>query len=303
MNRLERFLWSPVPATPIALLRMAVGAVAAIWAATLLPIVDPWLAAPGIGGRPSDLLGRWTVLPSLSPAGFMVVVLLTFLAGVATAIGWKTRVASWTLFLLLLALQRQNPGLVNGGDLILRLLSLGVALSPAGDYLSLDARARGWSWRAPLVTPIALRFVQLHISLGYLLSAALKLRGATWREGTALWYALQIGDLTRLQFDPMLLLSTPSRLVTWGTIGLELALGLGIWNGRTRPWVLVAGIGLHVGIAVAYEIGFFPWVMMASYLAFLKPVGDVREVPGLRWLRRSRPGPEALLTVNPEGSR
>jgi hypothetical protein len=40
---------------------------------------------------------------------------------------------------------------------------------------------------------------------------------------------------------------------------------------------------LHLGIAVLFEIGFFTYVMIASYLAFLPSRDDVRMwLPGIR---------------------
>jgi hypothetical protein len=286
---LERFLWDPVPATPLALLRIGVGLIGAAWALTLIPSLDPWLTVPGIAGQASPILGRGSLLPAGSPPWLLGLLLATTAAaGLATAAGWKTRISSWVLFLTLLVIQRYSPAILNGGDLILRLLALGVALSPAGEYLSIDAWRRGWTWRAPSVSAISLRFVQLHISLGYLLSALLKLRGATWREGSAIWYALQINDLLRIHLDPGLIAPPLTNLLSWTTLGLELLLGVGVWIAWLRPWALLGGIALHLGIAVVFEIGFFPWVMIASYLAFVRPVTDVRQLALLRHWGPSR---------------
>jgi hypothetical protein len=290
---LERFLWGPVSATPLALLRIAVGLIGAAWALTLIPSIEPWLTVPGVAGPTSPILGRGSFLPAGSPPWLLGLLLaVTATAGAATALGWKTRISSWTLFLMLLAIQRHSPGILNGGDLILRLLALGVALSPAGAYLSVDAWRRGWSWQAPLVSAISLRFVQLHISLGYLLSAMLKLRGATWRDGTAIWYALQIDDLLRLRIDPGLISPPVTDLLSWATLGVEFLLGVGVWVGWLRPWALLGGVALHLGIAVVFEIGFFPWVMLASYLVFVRPVTDLRQLAFFRpWANRFGPVP------------
>ena len=42
-----------------------------------------------------------------------------------------------------------------------------------------------------------------------------------------------------------------------------------MWNRRLRPWVLGAGVALHLGIDVFLDIGFFSIAIYLAYLAFL----------------------------------
>ena len=58
-------------------------------------------------------------------------------------------------------------------------------------------------------------------------------------------------------------------LFTWVTLAFEATFGLLVWNRRLRPWVIATGIGLHLGIDVFLDIGFFSIAIYLAYLAFL----------------------------------
>ena len=58
---------------------------------------------------------------------------------------------------------------------------------------------------------------------------------------------------------------------TWGTLAVEGAIPLLVWNRRTRPWVLAAGAALHLSIDLTLRTGFFTWIVLASYVSFVPP--------------------------------
>ncbi len=283
-TKAQEFFFRPVAATPLALLRIAVGALTTIWSVTLIGDVDPLLTWLRV--NPNSEIGWWQFWPTASPSVVMAMVWMLAAASVLLTAGWWTKVSSWSVFFLMLVIQRYDPAAFNGGDYILRgVLLLGLGLSPAGAYLSVDAwRKRQLSlWQAPLVVPWGLRFMQLHISLGYILTVILKLRGTTWVGGTAIWYAVGLEDLVRFDVPDGIAAPPVGAVLTWIALMIELAVGVGVWFRRTRPWVLLAGIALHLGIALVFEIGFFSYVMMASYLAFVSPAPDVRVLITDRW--------------------
>lgn len=288
---LTRFLFSFVSATPLALLRIATGILMIFWSITLLNDFDPLLTWLRVS--PQGEIGWWQAWPGAPVAVVAAMAWLLLVASTMLAAGYWTRWAAWFAFFLTLALQRYNPTAFNGGDFILRgVLLLGLALGPSGAYLSVDAYRRdgGLLWRAPLISVWSLRFIQLHISLGYLLTVLLKLRGNTWLDGTAIWFALNLEDLVRVRLPNWITAPPVGALLSWGTLVVELGLGIGVWVRRWRPWVLLSGVLLHLGIALTFEIGFFSSVMIVSYLAWVPPVDDARRLLGTFFKRR---GPRA----------
>jgi hypothetical protein len=289
-RRLETFFFAPVYATPIALLRIAFGLLSLISAATLLADIGPllgWLRVDSTGE-----IGWWQFLPGASTGAVSAMAWVLVATSLLMTLGCFSRASTWAVFLLTLALQRYNPAAFNGGDFIMRGVPLmGLALSPAGVYLSIDAWRKPRSEaKAPLVAPWTLRFIQLHISLGYVLTVLLKLRGDTWLGGSAIWYALSIEELTRFDVPTWLAAPPMGAVLTWTSLALELGIGIGVWFRKARPWVLGAGVMFHLGIALLFEIGFFSFVMIASYLAFLPDRESPRQLLPPSW--RSRSGVE-----------
>jgi hypothetical protein len=269
-------------ALPLALLRIVTGALTLVWAVLLYFDVDPLLTYLRV--EPDQDILWWQLLPGLSPTGVKALCLLLAGTSFLLMVGLWSRFSAWGVFLLTLGLQRFNPAAFNGGDLIMRgVLQLGVALGPSGAYLSMDSLRRGgWNRPIPLIEAWPIRFVQLHISIGYLLTFYLKTRGDTWFDGTALWYALNLDDLARFDVPDVLVAPPLGTILTLLAVLTEAFVGLGVWWRRTRPLALLAGIALHVGIALLLEIGFFSIVMVASYIAFVPSSATERFLNRLR---------------------
>lgn len=282
----NRFWFAPTSATPLAFVRIGFGLLLMAWTVTLLPDVldffgEVRVAETAISGW------RWSLFEwSATDTAIWAAYGLLLLSAVAVTVGWFTRAAAITAFVLLLSFQRQNVWVLNSGDLLIRHLGLFVALGASGVALSLDSRRR--RRRAPTAEPptIAvwpLRLVQLQIAAMYLFSAWSKARGDTWADGTAVGYALRIDDLVRFAppgfvTDQLVLVN----LLTYGTLALEIAIPLLVWNRRLRPWVLGAGIAMHLAIDLTLTVGFFSVAVLVGYLAFVP--GDTAD----RWVARIR---------------
>jgi hypothetical protein len=264
----------------MAALRIAVGLLTIGWALSLLPDAETFLGGDGVQRSLPHVDGGAWVVPLGPPYAALAVLLV---AAVALALGWRTRVASVVVAVLLLAIQRRDPWVLNSGDLLLRELAFFVMLMPAGETWSLDARRRGVSRdRAPW----ALRLVQLQISALYLFSVWAKVRGHTWNEGTAVGVALQLEDLQRFALPQSLTTSLAvSAVLTYSALAVEASLAVGLWLPRLRYWVMAAGVGLHLGIEASLLIGWFSLAVIASYVVFVPP-DDLRRVVA----RLRRPG-------------
>jgi hypothetical protein len=112
----------------------------------------------------------------------------------------------------------------------------------------------------------------VQVSILYLAAVWAKVRGVTWNDGTAVSYAFRIDDIARFPVpgfvtDSLVL----ANLLTYGTLAVELSIGILVWNRVLRPWVLLLGIGLHLGIDYAVRVGFFSYAVLVAYIAFIPP--------------------------------
>jgi uncharacterized membrane protein YphA (DoxX/SURF4 family) len=272
---IDRFLFNEVPATSLALLRIGTGILCVAWSVMWLGDSAGWLGQ--LRSIPEGVIGFWHPWPNAPLGAVQAMGVGLLVASLALTVGAYTRFAAWSAFGLMLVLQRYLIDSFNYGDLILRsILLLAVAVGPSGAYLSVDAFRRGWSWRAPHISVWSLRFVQLHISMGYLLTVILKLSGEHWPGGTAVWYAMNLVDLARFPVPGWIIAPPVGAVVTWLTLAVELGVGVGVWFGRTRAAALIGGVLLHLGILMTMDIGLFSLVMLVSYLAWVPAVSDVR---------------------------
>lgn len=302
----ERFWFAPRSIAPLAFLRIALGLVIALWGLSLLPDATDFLGPEGVLPEVPEVRARIGILQLWRTELAAVVVVGALIpAGLAVAVGWGTRAATIVSFVLLLSISRRDPWMLNSGDALLRHATLFLSFTPAGEVLSVDRwrRARRRFWEVPHAAPWGVRFLQLQISAVYLFSVFEKLRGEAWTEGTALADAWRITDLARVGvplpvYDSLLL----TNVLTFSTIVIELALAVLLWNRRARPYVVAAGVLLHLGIELTMAVGFFSTVAVTLYLSFTREETAERWLTAIRrrlrasrlpWLRRLAVAPPA----------
>lgn len=202
-----------------------------------------------------------------------------FLFGVAAVaalcllLGWRTRIAAVVSWLLLVSLHSRQPLVLNFGDDILRMALFWGMFLPLGCRWSLDARRTPAGAPDAPVCSLATAAYLLQIAFVYFFTALLK-NGPDWRvNGTALYYALSMDAWVTplgvfLRDFPWLVSA-----VTWSTLVLEFVgsflLFVPIWWLRTAT--VLAFLALHLGIAMSYRLGIFPWTDLVVLLPFLPP--------------------------------
>jgi hypothetical protein len=130
--------------------------------------------------------------------------------------------------------------------------------------------------------------MQLQLSLIYFFSAQSKLRGDEWNEGSAVSFPWRTYHDWAILPAPQWLAENAVLVnaATWGTLVLEFALAILVWNPRLRYWLLAAGVVLHVMIWLNLSVTFFSLAMFVLYLSWA-PWQTVRHLPDIvRGLRR-----------------
>jgi hypothetical protein len=299
------FWFEPRETSTLALVRIAYGLLAFCWTLSQVPTLLTFYGTDGILPATPELgLGGWTLLSPLSGDLFVVALLIIMLAAaVCTCIGFFPRAAALVLFVGMLSLQRRDPYVHNAGDALLRIMPLYLALSPCGEALSLDRwrKQRARFWEFPLRPQVALRLMQLQVSIVYFDSVWDKVRGHVWNDGTAVSFAVRIDDIARLPV-PGLMKSSElvSNVLTYGSLLTEFSIAVLVWNRKARPWVLLAGVALHLGIEWALTVGFFSYAILNYYLAFLSPAAVSAGVLAFRQrLARRRSADAAVARTSP----
>lgn len=201
-------------------------------------------------------------------------VLLTIAAAACLLLGYRTRLMTVVVWILIVSIQVRNPFVLSGADSLLRVLLFWAMFLPLGAVWSIDRRRQ----RDP--APIDPRFLSfatigifLQIAFMYWFTAALK-SSPEWRsDGTALYYALGAGHITKpfgewLHQFPELL-----RVMTYASLGLEIVtpilLFLPFAFGPLRTFAVASLMLFHLGIYLTMDVGIFPWTSALCMLCFL----------------------------------
>lgn len=210
------------------------------------------------------------------------------------ASGWQPRLTAvphWWVTASLAA----SASIPDGGDqvsAVVTLLLLPIALTDR----------RRWHWTAPeppasppdrvdrftvavLVAWSAALVIRVQVAGVYLQSSVAKLGVPEWADGTALFYWLRdpmfgapgwaVGLVGAIIAHPVGVLA-----LTWGPLVIEFALVLGlVARRRVRPYLLGAGIALHVSIGLLMGIWSFAIAMIACLVLFLRPLDQPVPAP------------------------
>ncbi len=289
----ERFWFAPTPTSTLAVVRIAYATVLLVWCGLISFDLLAFFSSSGLLEKRVAQPFTWSLLdvfPSdAAVVGFFVALVL---AAACLLVGWHTRVAAIVAVVLLMSFERRNLVLLNSADTLLRLFGLYLAFAPSGAALSVDRwrLARDRFWEFPERAPWALRLMQIQVSVLYLFTVWLKVQGNTWNEGTAVSYSLRITEVARFEVPAWITQSAiVSNLLTYGTLAVELALALLIWNRRARPWVIAAGVALHLSIQATIMVGLFSVTVFVGYLAFTPPETMSRWLLALRGVLQRSP--------------
>lgn len=202
----------------------------------------------------------------------LAVYVLTVLAALTTMLGLWTRLSTILLAIGVVTIHHRNGFIVHGGDTVLRVMVLYLALAPCGLSCSLDRVIGLWKGRiqpgVPMVSLWAQRLIAYNIALVYFTTFWHKMRGNLWRDGTATWYPARLNEFDRFWVPPFLEQPPFIYVTTYGTLATELALGTLVFYKPLRKWVLLGGLMMHAYIEYSMNIPLFAFVICSCYVAF-----------------------------------
>ena len=233
-------------------------------------------------------------MASGSPLWVSALLTVQALAALAFAVGFRTRLANLVLWVLVVSLHVRGGILLQSGDVVMRLLLFWSLFLPMGARLSLDHLRSRPTRPAPVqVLGLASAGFMVQLAVVYIFTAYLK-SGRVWSTGEAVYYSLKIDHFAKQPFADLLLgqawlleILTPATWF-WEILGPYLLL-MPFLRGPVRTFVVSAFVFMHLGFFFGLEIGLFPWICIAGWLA-LTPgwlwdrVGWRVSDPGLRLL-------------------
>lgn len=227
------------------------------------------------------------------------VAILALGAAVTLTAGLHTRLSAVALAFFTYVLHSQNNEASGGSDQLLGNLLFLLALSGAGETLSVDARRRLGKWFSDALVPAwPRRMILLQAIVVYTTTGIQKLVSTAWTpvDGfSALYLILQSPHWTRF---PSLIeeygsvLRIPLALGSFATIAWELTFPLVLLR-KLRPAYALLGLVFHLGIELTMDVGLFGFLSLAMYPALF---------PELCARLSAETGPLAALRIPPPRS-
>lgn len=276
---IERILESifSIDARSLALTRVSVGIILIIDLILRAKDISTFYLASGILPRPGFLGGtdwQWS-LHTLVDAWWWVALLFLIHAVCATLLilGFRTRLATLGALALLVSLQHANTMVLNGGDIVIRLLLFFALFVPWGDAYSLDAARRGvMAARAKIYSPWSAALL-LQLGLVYL-AAGFHKTGLEWANGTAVAYATHSASYARPfgrwigSFPESLL-----QFLTYSIVFLQRSAIVLLFAPLKNLWFRLPTVALlmcmHLAFGASLYLGWFPFIEVAALALFL----------------------------------
>jgi hypothetical protein len=262
----------------MAVLRILYGTLAFINFARILPSFGDWLTETGFipaeASRQMFSEGPRINVFSVSTDARVTLGLYLFfmVCSVCVALGLFSRITTVLLAIGLISFHHRTGPILHGGDTMLRQMAIYVACMASGNVWSLDrliALKRGLpdpALKSASAWPV--RLATLQIAIVYFTTVWHKWNGDYWRDGTAVWYPLRLGEFSRFWLPDFCYMEWFVKLTTYGTLATELALATLVFFRPFRKWVLIAGIGMHGFIEYSMNIPLFAFIMVSAYVSF-----------------------------------
>ncbi len=243
----------------------------------LFPNVELWFSEKGVLSYESSLLildkGMLTIL-GLFPESTMfiwVCFLLFFIQTILLMFGFYSRVQAVCVFIWIVSFQNRNMFVFDGEDVVFRLFAFFLIFIPLGYGFSLDGLSRKRSKTSFTQSNAwAVRFFQVQISVIYLSTALLKLKGHDWVSGHAMYYISYLDDLFGKFPIPGKWLDSlfVTQSLSWFIVLFELLIPFALWLRPTRRWAIIVAIGFHLCSDYMMNLFLFHWIMLLGLMTF-----------------------------------
>lgn len=189
-------------------------------------------------------------------------------------VGYRTRLATLVSWLLLTSLHQRNPMIIQGGDVLLRLLLFWGFFLPLGSRASVDiASSKGVRDSPQVQCSMSTAALTLQLAFLYLFSGLIKLEIPEWQNGLGVYYALNdrvlnttLGEWIGQHFET-------TRILSHLTLGMELLIGVSLCvpvkSGLLRTLTIFGAVAMHTSFSTCLKVGLFTQIVCTGLCALL----------------------------------
>ena len=193
------------------------------------------------------------------------------IAAIAIIIGYRPQTAAVVSWILLVSLHARNPMVLNGGDVLLRMLVFWAIFLPTGKRWTLTSSTTNRT-ESTVVSAASAALLSQMVLL-YVANLIHKSEGSFWFAGDAVSYVFSLDQFTILlgnSLEGFQLLLTVFNYLWIGVLFLSPLLLIS--TGITRATIASAVGGMHLGMFLMLKLGLFPLIAVAGLIPFYPPV-------------------------------
>ena len=208
--------------------------------------------------------------------GFLFIIAAIF--AIALILGYKTRIATIFSWFLLISLQSRDPLVLQGGDILFRMLLFWAIFLPLGEKYSFDEvlkEKKGQEAKNGSALSFGTFGIMLQFAFVFIFSALLK-TGAEWfPDGTAIYYALSIDQFATWLGKFLLGFPNLIHYFTYFVFFLELfgpvLFFVPLFFKQIRTFAIFLFLMLFIGMGTNLNLGPFPWICSTALIVFIPP--------------------------------
>lgn len=214
------------------------------------------------------------IQPLNSTTAMYALVIFSAIAALFIAIGFLYRIATVVFFLSFTYLELIEQSWYLNHYYFVSIIAFLLCFIPAHNNYSIDAilikgvrKTKIANW-GPFI-------LKIQISIVYFLAGIAKLKSDWLLDAMPLklWLKAKtelpiIGSLFQYEITPY--------LFSYGGLIYDLSIPFLLWNKKTRPYAFATIVIFHVLTAALFNIGMFPWIMIAGSLIFIS--SEISEV-------------------------
>lgn len=227
-----------------------------------------------------EVFTNWYFSLSLIHGSIVWQLVLLFFAVVCAfvlLIGYRTKLAMFLCWLIMMSLNVRNPLILNGGDVLFNILLFWCMFLPLGASYSVDRAMNSSTEEVPKVVlsggSVALLFQGAFL---YLFTAIFKISPEWMSEGSAIYYALNMDQYVRPLGKLLLNFHWLIKILTIAIFYFEiLILALlfsPVFTSLIRILVILGIFFMQLSFGLTLDVGYFPYAGFFAVIPFLPSV-------------------------------
>lgn len=181
---------------------------------------------------------------------------------ISLMVGFLTRLMSILCFLIFSMFFGTGSFVVFGADCFALLSLFYCIILPTGRAYSVDNYLFKRKPKPSLSSTFFIRILQFHLCLVYVMAGLTKAVGVAWWTGEGVWRSAMIHYFNEMDISWLANVPQVAAFLSVSVLILECLYPIFMSIKKTRPFWLIAIIGMHVGIAVVMGLHLFSFVMI-----------------------------------------